>query len=335
MPISYNRFMDDSFYMNLAFEKAWRYQVLTYPNPPVGALVLYKGSIVSIEAHQKAGTSHAEILALLSAFEAILKKKIDFDKFDASMAHRFLKALPRDFFKDCELFITLEPCAHEGKTPSCAQLLNRFTFKRIVIGAKDPIDAHSGALSTKHHVVWGVEEEACQALIEPFKIWQKRAFVLFKIAQTHNGTIGCGTISSKPSRAFVHRLRSVCDLLLIGGDTVRMDRPILDSRLVKGKAPDVMIYTKRDDIDKEIPLFGIKGRRVCIGTDLSVLNKPSFILVEGGEGMMRMLEQKIDWLLTFQAPKLSECEVGYRLKNAPQYVHSDKIGEDMIIWSRW
>ncbi len=72
--------MYDEFYMQLALNKAWEYQGLTYPNPAVGAVVIMNGKILSIEAHQKAGTSHAEVLALLQAYETLSNKSIDFDQ---------------------------------------------------------------------------------------------------------------------------------------------------------------------------------------------------------------------------------------------------------------
>ena len=115
--------MNDDFFMQLALDIAWKYQLLTYPNPAVGAVVVQDGRILSIEAHQKAGTSHAEVLALLSAYETLSQKKIDFDRFDAQKAHTFLRTVPKDFFSACSIYVTLEPCAHEGRTPSCASLL--------------------------------------------------------------------------------------------------------------------------------------------------------------------------------------------------------------------
>ena len=79
--------MRDEFYMQLALNKAWEYQGLTYPNPAVGAVVTLDGNILAIEAHQKAGTSHAEVLALLIAYETLSNTQIDFDPNDALPRH--------------------------------------------------------------------------------------------------------------------------------------------------------------------------------------------------------------------------------------------------------
>ncbi len=326
--------MNDEFYMQLAINKAWEYQGLTYPNPAVGAVVTYRGRIVAIEAHQRVGTSHAEVLALVRAYETISEDEVEFDPMDAGVAHDFLRSLPEGFFGECSIYVTLEPCAHEGRTPSCASLLEHLKLERVVIGIADPIPGHGGGADRLDRVTIGVLEAACRDLIEPFRIWQKRAFVLFKLAQTHNGRITGGIISSETSRRHVHQIRSVCDTLLIGGGTVRADRPILDSRLIGGRAPDVYVYSRQNDFDPDMPLFGIGGRSVEIGGDLSWLDRPGFVLVEGGEGMMRALGDRIDWMLTYQAPKLSEEQLSYNVTTNLQHLHAVEIAGDLMIWSR-
>ena len=91
----------DEIYMHLALDKAWEYQGLTYPNPAVGAVVTLNGKILAIEAHQKAGSSHAEVLALVSAYETMSNHKIDFDPSNAKDAHAFLLNLPQNIFSSC------------------------------------------------------------------------------------------------------------------------------------------------------------------------------------------------------------------------------------------
>ena len=330
----------DEIYMQLALNKAWEYQGLTYPNPAVGAVVTLNGKILAIEAHQKAGTSHAEVLALLSAYETLSNTHIGFDSKDAQKAHTFLLTLPKDFFSQCSIYVTLEPCSHQGQTPSCASLLQSLSLESVVIGIKDPIAGHDGGADIVGRgvlsptIIIGVLEEKCQALIEPFIIWQKRAFVLFKLAQTSNGRIGGGYLSSKASLIHVHQFREVCDTLLVGGNTVREDRPTLDCRFTEGKAPDVMIYSKQDNFDRDIPLFSIKNREVNIGDDLDFLTKPSFIMVEGGEGMLNALKEKIDWMLIYQTPKLSTNNLTYNTTMNLQFLHQAKKDVDLMIWSR-
>ena len=326
--------MYDELYMQLALDKAWEFQGLTYPNPAVGALITCKGEIVAIEAHQKAGTSHAEVLALLSAYEHISKKTISFDVSDAQKAHTFLLNLPQNFFSKCTIYVTLEPCAHHGKTPSCASLLQALSLERIVIGMADPIVGHDNGAKYLKNVTFGVLEKACKSLLEPFLIWQDRAFVLFKLAQTTNGRIGGGYLSSKASLRHVHQLREVCDMLLIGGNTVRVDRPTLDCRFTEGEAPDITIYTNEDNFDRNIPLFGVEKREVSMTNDLSCLENPSFVLVEGGEGMLNALKEKIDWMLIYQTPKLSTNSLTYNTTMNLQFLHQVNMDVDMMIWSK-
>lgn len=326
--------MRDEFYMQLALDKAWEYQGLTYPNPAVGAVVTLEGAILSIEAHQKAGTSHAEVLALISAYETLSKSSVDFDPYDSHKAHAFLLTLPKDFFSDCTIYVTLEPCSHEGKTPSCASLLQSLALSRVVIGIEDPIEGHGGGMKQLENVSVGVLEEDCQALIEPFLIWQKSAFVLFKLAQTTNGRIGGGYLSSKASLTHVHQLREVCDTLLIGGNTVREDRPTLDCRFIQAQAPDVKIYAKEDNFDRDIPLFSIENRSVEIINALDFLDTPSFVMVEGGEGMLEALKEKIDWILLYQTPKLSTNYLTYNTTMNLHFLHHNKKECDLMIWSK-
>ena len=332
--------MTDEFYMQLALNKAWEFQGLTYPNPAVGAVVTLDGKILAIEAHQKAGTSHAEVLALLSTYEILSDTSIGFNPQDAQKAHTFLLSLPKDFFTHCTIYVTLEPCSHTGKTPSCASLLASLALSRVVIGTQDPIEGHNGGLEIVGRgvlsptITVGILEEACEALLEPFMIWQKRAFVLFKIAQTSNGRIGGGYLSSRTSLTHVHQLRAVCSTLLIGGNTVREDRPTLDCRFIEAKAPSVKIYAKEDNFDRDIPLFSIENREVEIINTLDFLERPSFVVVEGGEGMLKALQEKIDWMLIYQTPKLSTNNLTYNTRMNLDFLHHNKIDVDLMIWSK-
>ena len=328
--------MSDEFFMNLAFQEAFKYMLLTYPNPSVGAVVVKDGKILAIEAHKKAGLAHAEVNALIKAYNTLTSSSINFNE-DAKESHQFLLSLPKDFFKDCEIYITLEPCSHIGKTPSCANLLKELKLKRVVIGSLDPIKSHSGGvdiLKSVSKVDVGVLKDRCDILIEPFKIWQERGFVLFKLAQTTNGRIGGGYISSKESLTHTHKLREVCTKLVIGGNTVRVDRPTLNCRFTSNNAPDIVIYSKNNNFDKTIPLFSVPNREVEICNNLDFLNKKGFYLVEGGEGMLNALQKKIDWMLIYQAPKLNCNQISYNIDSNLQFLHTEQ-SIDLKIWSRF
>jgi diaminohydroxyphosphoribosylaminopyrimidine deaminase/5-amino-6-(5-phosphoribosylamino)uracil reductase len=330
--------IDSEFFMNIALQEAWEYQLLTYPNPAVGAVVVKRGAIVGIGAHKSAGTSHAEVVALLNSYEKLSGKVVGFDKLDAIKAHNFLLNLPKEFFKDCEIYVTLEPCSHIGKTPSCANLIKELKLKKVYIGSLDPISSHSGGKELLKNagidVEYGILQNRCDALIEPFIIWQKRAFVVFKLAQSLNGDIGGGYISSKESLIHTHKIREVCSKLVIGGNTVRVDRPTLDCRFINAKAPDILIFSKKSDFDKTIPLFNVKNRSVEIGNNLEFLQKPGLILVEGGEGMLNSFKKYINWLLIYIAPKLTNKELSYNSSLDLQFLHIDRNSKDLIIWSR-
>ena len=325
-------------YMQQAIKKAWQYQLRTYPNPAVGCLVLLNNEIIALEAHQKAGTSHAEVLALLKAYETISNKSITFDRFNAEKAHKFLYSLPLGFFANCTLFVTLEPCSHIGETPSCASLVGHLQPSKVVMATLDPIKGHDGGINRLKSegiaVVIGVCEKEALELLEPFLIWQKRAFVLFKIAQTSNGRIGGGYLSSKESLLHVHQLRGVCSQMLIGGNTVRIDRPTLDCRFTGENAPNITIYSKEDNWDREISLFSVPNRVVTVTNKLGFFDKPSFLLVEGGEGMLNVLKGKIDWLLQYQTPKLSRHNSNYNVDIDLKFIFQEKKGIDLLLWSK-
>jgi len=202
------------------------------------------------------------------------------------------------------------------------------------VGIRDPIAGHDGGSKLLKNVSIGILEDECNALIEPFMIWQKKAFVLFKLAQTSNGRIGGGYLSSKASLKHVHQLRELCDTLLIGGNTVRVDRPTLDCRFTEGEAPNIVVYSKKDNFDREIALFNIENREVAVSNSLDFLDKPSFVMVEGGEGMLKALKNKIDWMLIYQTPKLSSNNLTYNTTMNLQFLHQEKKDVDMMIWSR-
>ena len=323
--------------MHQALKKAWQYQLRTYPNPAVGCLILYRNEIVALEAHQKAGTSHAEVLALLKAYESMSQKKIDFDRFDAQKAHAFLLSLEKNFFRECVIYVTLEPCSHVGKTPSCASLVVQLKPKKVIIATLDPIAGHDGGVKRLEEQGIELEVGVCQKealeLLEPFLIWQKRAFVLFKIAQTSNGKIGGGYLSSPASLKHVHQLRAVCTTMVIGGNTVRVDRPTLDCRFTEDNAPHIIIYSKKDDFDRSIPLFDVPNREVQILDKLDFA-QPSFVLVEGGEGMINALKDKIDWLLQYQTPKLSGHDSSYDIELNLKFLFQEKKEIDLLLWSK-
>lgn len=324
--------------MRLALDAAWHYQGLTYPNPAVGALILDPhGKILSIAAHQQAGGPHAEVLAIQQAFLTLHPDSSIQHLNDAQSIHDYLQQHARNHFQGCTIYVTLEPCHHQGKTPPCSQLIHAMGFSHVVIGHADPNPNASGGESYLRSqdisITTGVCQAESQILLTPFSIWNQRPFVFFKWAERTNGTIDGGTISSASTLDFVHRLRDRIDLLVIGGNTVRTDRPTLDSRRIDGHAPDVLIYSRQTDFDRSIPLFSIPNRKVHISASLDSLQQYRFIMIEGGPMMLGACRHLIDWKLMLLAPT-SQPGRSFDASFSSRFLHAYPQGDDLICWMK-
>jgi len=206
----------DERFMFRALELASRGLGRTRPNPVVGAVVVKGGQVVGEGFHRKAGTPHAEIIALQQAGERA---------------------------RGAEIYVSLEPCCHYGLTPPCTESLIKAGVKRVVAATLDPnpLVAGKGLSRLKEagiEVVVGVLKEDADRLNEAFfkYIQKKRPFVTMKTAMTLDGKIASCTgdsrwISSEPSREFVHRLRNTYDAVMVGIGTVLADDPQLNTRL--------------------------------------------------------------------------------------------------------
>ncbi len=327
----------DKFYMGLALNEAWKYQGLTYPNPAVGAVVVKKEKLLSIAAHKEAGFPHAEVLAIKEAYYKLTDDKKILNLISSKDLHEYLYKNAKNLFKDAVIYVTLEPCNHYGKTPPCSLLIKNLGFKKVVISVKDPNAQASGGIeflkNSSIEVVTGVLKKEGEKLIEPFTRWNKENFVFFKLAQTLNGVITGGVISCQKSREFVHKIREKIDLLVIGGNSVRVDRPRLDSRLVGTKAPDVLIYSKRKDFDKNIPLFKVVGRKVFIEDSLDKIKNYKYVMIEGGEGMLNATKNIVDWYLFFISFEMKNGK-NYKFDKKLKILHTKKIDKDLMVWSK-
>ncbi|MBA3027083.1 MAG: bifunctional diaminohydroxyphosphoribosylaminopyrimidine deaminase/5-amino-6-(5-phosphoribosylamino)uracil reductase RibD [Sulfurimonas sp.] len=331
--------IDANFYMNLALLEAWKYQGLTYPNPAVGCVVVGKnGELLAINAHKKAGEAHAEVLALKDAY---LKTTHDIAIANISASHEihtYLLKHHNNCFADVSLYTTLEPCSHIGKTPSCASLIASLGIKKVYVGSLDSNkEASEGNLilsSAGIEVESNILKKECDELLIPFLRWTNNNFVFFKWAQRLNATTDDGLISSKESRKHVHAMRSLCDLIVIGGNTVRTDRPTLDARLVDGKAPDVLIVSKRNDFDRTIPLFNVDGRNVFIYDNFSKLHAYKNIMIEGGGKMFELSRDYIDMYLCYIAPKFGGKTGFENLDDSFDILNIEKEDEDIIMWMK-
>ena len=197
------------------------------PNPMVGAVIVSSdGRIIGEGWHRRCGEGHAEVNAV------------------ASVADRSLLV-------DATMYVTLEPCAHYGKTPPCAKLIIECGIPRVVIGSADPFARVSGRgiamlREAGVDVTVGCLEEECRALNVKFMTAHscKRPFVTLKWAESADGYID-GHISTSLSSMLVHRERAVHDAILVGSGTWLVDSPKLDTRLFAGRSPLRVIVDRR------------------------------------------------------------------------------------------
>ena len=328
--------VNDEFYISLALQEAWKYQLLTYPNPPVGALIVDKyGKIISIAAHKKQGLAHAELECTKDAFIKLTGDKTLQKIENPNNIHQYLLENHNGIFFDFKIYVTLEPCNHYGSTPPCSLLIANLGFKEVIIGSIEKNKKAMGGIETLQKkdikIKTGILKKECDKLIEPFLKWQKDRFVFFKIAQNLNGTYDTGIISSKISRELVHKIRDKIDLLVIGGNTVRTDRPTLNSRMVDGKAPDILILSTQKNFDKTIPLFNVPNRKVIISNNLQSIEKYNFIMVEGGNNMLKSIKAMVDWYLFFINPNIKEgnclnCSISTKI------IYQSKCADDVVLW---
>jgi diaminohydroxyphosphoribosylaminopyrimidine deaminase/5-amino-6-(5-phosphoribosylamino)uracil reductase len=225
----------------------------TAPNPAVGCVITREGAIVGEGWHKKAGTPHAEIHALLQAGE---------------------KA------RNADVYVTLEPCAHFGKTPPCAEALVAAGVARVFVGMTDPNPLVCGKgldilRAAGIEVYTGILEKECSRVNEGFikHVTTGLPFVILKSALTLDGKTATAMgdskwITSEKSRRYVHRLREMVDGIMVGVGTVIADDPMLTCRL-RGKRKDpVRIIV---DSRLRIPagsrvLCNESGARTCIAT---------------------------------------------------------------------
>ncbi len=227
--------MDDQKYMKLALELAKKGLGWTAPNPMVGALLVKDGRIIGQGYHARYGELHAERNALAACTEDP---------------------------KGSTLYVTLEPCCHQGKQPPCTDAILAAKIARVVVGSGDPnpLVAKKGIQILRDHgisVTEHVLEKDCEALNEVFfhYIRTKRPYVVMKYAMTMDGKIAAYTGASKwitgeAARAHVQTLRHRYRGILVGIGTVLADDPLLTCRMEGGRDPIRIIC----DTHLQIPL---------------------------------------------------------------------------------
>ena len=321
----------DKRYMRLALRLALRGAGKTSPNPMVGAVLVKGGRIIATGYHRRAGSDHAEIVALKRAGE---------------------KA------GGATLYLNLEPCNHHGRTPPCTLSLIRSRVKSVVVGMVDPNPLVSGRGIRKLRragirVRVGLLETECRRLNEAFSkfITRRIPFVILKLAVSLDGRIAASTgdsrwVTGSAARQYVHRLRDQVDAVLVGAGTVLADDPRLTCRISGGRDPwrivldgrlriplkahllhqrepekTIVVTGSRSPVRKIAALqacgaavwkFPLRKGRIPFAPLLKKLGKMGFrsVMIEGGAitAGWALKEDVVDKVLFFYAPKIIGAE---------------------------
>lgn len=217
------------------------------PNPMVGCVVVHNGEIIGEGYHEKYGEAHAEVNAIRSVRN-------------------------RELLAQSTLYVTLEPCAHFGKTPPCSDLIIENKIPRVVVGTVDPFAKVAGKGIDKMRkagidVRVGVLENECKEQNRRFFTFheKKRPYIFLKWAQTADGFIDrerAGSEDQKPAwitndlaRRLVHKQRSEESAILIGTNTAAKDNPSLTVREWKGNQPYRLVLDRTGRLKPELHLF--------------------------------------------------------------------------------
>jgi len=240
-------------YIRRALQLARLGEIGAHPNPMVGAVIVGPdGHILGEGYHRVCGQAHAEVNAVAAA--------------DAAGAD----------LRDSTLYVTLEPCAHQGKTPPCARMIIEREIPRVVVGCVDPFAKVHGrgidmmrAAGIEVEVIHGALADECRALNRRFFTAHilGRPYVALKWAQSADGFIdrlrrpdeSPTLLSSVAGRVAVHRYRSTFDAIAVGSNTELMDRPKLDARLWPGGRAPERVYFSRGDLLPQLRSLYARG----------------------------------------------------------------------------
>lgn len=262
-------------YMQRCIELARYGAMHAAPNPMVGAVIVYQGRIIGEGYHAVCGKGHAEVNAINS-----------------------VRPSDRPLLKDSTLYVSLEPCAHYGKTPPCARLIVNTGIPRVVVGCVDPFAKVQGRgidilREAGVEVTVGVLEKECQALNRRFITAQtkRRPYITLKWARSADGFIdrwrdeaddeSPAQISTPWSILRVHQLRAMHQAILVGHSTLRLDHPQLNLRHWVGNAPQRVVLGRV--AEGELPAGWLAFADIDTAlTELYRMGVQS-LLVEGGQ----------------------------------------------------
>ena len=255
-------------------EKGWG---ICSPNPMVGAVIARGETELSRGFHEKAGEAHAEV--------------------------RAMEALPPGTdLAGATLYVNLEPCTTTGHTPPCCDAIIRSGIKRVLIGCLDENPAHAGAaverlMAAGIEVETGVLQEECHRLNEHFFWWvkRKRPWVILKLALSLDGKIALPDGSSRwvtgeAARKRAHRLRQLCGMIMVGGQTARRDNPQLTVREPAGwaKQPIPAVWTSQP-LPRDLHLTMGTDRPLVEAQPATPEAWDTFLSIWGGEDISVLL----------------------------------------------
>ncbi len=327
----------DEKYMLRALELAKQGEGLTRPNPPVGAVLVVEDQVIAEGWHQKAGMDHAERDCLSR-----------------------LPPMPVNL-GTATLYVTLEPCSTEGRTPPCTDLILEKGIGRVVVSVVDLNPKHAGRglkiLEAEGvEVVSGVCEAEGRALIAPFEkfITTGMPYITLKLASTLDGRIADRKGASKwitgaAARERVQAMRRRADAVMVGAGTVRADNPSLLPRPDEGRAPwrvivgdNVPASSKifRDDASDRTLLYN--GNLESMLRDLAENHDVMHLLCEGGGKLAASLVEAglVDEFAFFVAPQLMGADglpnfakTGGLIGESThlKFTSVEQIGEDILI----
>ena len=291
----------DKHFMNIALQEAAKANHEVFPNPKVGALIVIDNNIISRGYHKCYGEEHAEANAI--------------NKLDRPITN-------------ATLYVTLEPCSHLGKRNPCTNIIKSKMFSRVVIAANDPNPKASGGAeilkNNNIEVVENVCTEKSKKLNRRFFTFfeKKRPYVILKIASTLDGFIAepnghSKWITNKKSRDSVHKLRSTCDAILVGSNTIKKDDPSLTSHGY-GNDPKIIVFGSKNEINNKYkilegnPIFfdikksgnSYKENIIYVLNDLYKKSYQSILVEGGGKTFSSFLESDLyDEINIYYAPK--------------------------------
>jgi len=241
-------------YMRRCLQLARLGQGYVSPNPMVGSVLVYNDRSIGEGYHMRYGRPHAEVNCINS-----------------------VKDEDRQLIPQSTIYVSLEPCAHFGKTPPCADLIIQHGIKQVVVGCRDPFPLVDGKgierlQDAGVQVTTSVLEDECITLNKRFFTFhqQHRPFVLLKWAQTANHKIGkTGErlhISNEFSQRFVHQLRSHQQAILVGTNTALADDPSLDARYSAGPSPIRMVIDLENKLPRNLKVFNGQQRTIIFNS---------------------------------------------------------------------